>query len=682
MAEAGEDRRRLVSSVDGLEHEKLQVQAKNAQIVEENRALLDQLETLNKAVTEADARAQSLQLMLESATSEIRKLTMSANRVTELEKQCEAMDLDNVNLHADLLSAREDERSAVYRWRLAESTLRDLHGQVDRIEKEAREERERHEELIQRMERRRSVERELDGAAGRLKGAAATSGLHRNQTGSTVVSTFCNDILQDNTNLCVGIMELRKLLDNSNQEVENLREQIMYHHQPLVAESAATAAATTATSDPNHGQQKQPPVTLREELMSTYASDVPHEVHIHHHYHAPSLPARKERTLPILRPKRRPALAALNQLSTHRARGSASSTSTILSQTSRAETISSLASSPSIFDRIDRGYEYSQPSSPEGTGLPSPPLVWPLSRTKDSFHKPSTSDPLFSMDDYVENPENGNAMYGQRHSNEPLLHHAIPEEAEELSNADLAKVDRTTGDDSRDTFGSSYNEPSHPLRKHASNDSLISIAGMDIHTPAAQRSQTGDYFNSRLLLPSPRPLRTSDRILSSSAENASTSPMISTTTAMAGKVSLLSGSNQTSRSLLASVAAQDNQHLPSGRPSAIPEETIVNDDSTTGQKSVVRKPSTLSRRVGGWVRDRWSTGTTTPVSLSSESPQVATDTGSSSNHPSSSESKHKFRPPGVNQIGPILGLRPPPSAPVSVQPQVVDSDLLKESLAE
>jgi chromosome segregation ATPase len=127
-------------------------------------------------------------------------LTAAAARAADLEAQLALMESEQSKLQESLILAHEDEQSAVQRWRKAETTLRDLHDQIDRIEKEAREERERHTEVVERMERKRAVERELDNAAGRLKGAAAASELKRNSGGTTVVSRFVKDILQDNAN--------------------------------------------------------------------------------------------------------------------------------------------------------------------------------------------------------------------------------------------------------------------------------------------------------------------------------------------------------------------------------------------------------------------------------------------------------------------------------------------------
>ena len=206
MAEAEEDRQSLVDSVDALEREKRAVQAENARIVEENRALLEQLEGLNMSVAESDETVKSLTAMLENTQSELRMLTVAAARAADLEAQIVLMETEQERLQQSLTTVQEDEKSAVQRWKNAQVTLRDLEDQVERIEAEARQERQRHEEVVERMERKRIVERELDNAAGRLKGAAAASG----NPGTNVVSRFVKDILQDNANLQVGIMELRE----------------------------------------------------------------------------------------------------------------------------------------------------------------------------------------------------------------------------------------------------------------------------------------------------------------------------------------------------------------------------------------------------------------------------------------------------------------------------------------
>lgn len=693
MAEAEEDRHRLLDSVDALEREKRQVQAENARIVEENRSLLEQLDGLNQAVTESDDHVQSLTVTLESTQAEMRRLTVAASRAAELEAQLVIMETEQSVLQESLLSAREDEKSALQRWKTAETTLRDLNDQVERIEAEAREERERHEELVQRMERKRQVERELDNAAGRLKGAAAASEIGR-QPGTPVISRFVKDILQDNAHLQVGIMELRDMLESSNQEVQNLRDQVLCH-QPLagVSEESREDGASTPT--------------LGEELESKERR-VSQEFHIHHHYHQPS--AKKDKAAANRRvKKKRPALGSPVPLhsamgtnsprrSMHRSQSSGSSMNTILSQTSvsippsssrrwslQSPPADSLASSPqsafrtsSIFDRMDRGDEQSQPTSPDSTVFSSP-LIDARTKGSDMPFRPLTglegldspgiddSSGIFHEEDY-ERPAYLDLCDGI------ATHPTIPEESEPSSSVMYSHPveGEPAPATAEDIFGIQI--PYTPLRKSASHDSLLSVAGMDIHTPTNRHAHMGDWRSGMHI---PR------RIVRPSVDLVSTPPVIS---APAISIDRAKSSDRTSRSLLASVAAGS---VPSDSASV-----VSGDSSSTSSTAtqVPRKSSTLGRRMGGWVLGKWGTA---PVS--SADPKDDTPTESSPNTEASAPASHptpkapeptlpqmplRFRFPGVNQKGPVMGLRPPPQAPASIHVQSIDEDLLRESLAE
>jgi hypothetical protein len=175
----------------------------------------------------------------------------------------------------------------------AEGRVRSMNEQVERIEREARLEREKHVELVGRMERRRVVERELEleRAAGRLKGAAAVTKKEGDGGGgSNVVSHFVRDILQDNANLQAGIVELRELLQGSNEEVQNLRELVLIH-QPV---------GPTSPGQGQDGSEAQQTTPLNEELEWVAApKQVAQEVHVHHHYHA-KFSTKKER-VPLTR---------------------------------------------------------------------------------------------------------------------------------------------------------------------------------------------------------------------------------------------------------------------------------------------------------------------------------------------------------------------------------------------
>lgn len=698
MADAEADRQRLVASVESLEREKRQVQAENARIVEENRSLLEQLEELNKAVTESDEHAQFLTLTLESTQAELRRLTVAASRAAELEAQLVLMETEQFQLQQSLSSAKEDEKSAVQRWRNAESALRDLHDQVERIEAEAREERERHGELVQRMERKRIVERELDNAAGRLKGAAAASELGRNPHGTHVVSRFVKDILQDNANLQVGIMELREMLESSNQEVQNLREQVL-SHQPLAGVNEVTSAEPVAST------------TLSEELEAKERR-VSQEFHIHHHYHTPSSLRKDKGSLNRRVKKKRPLLGSAVALhsamgahsprrSIHRSQSSGSSMNTILSQTSvsipppsssrrwslQSPSADSLASSPqsafrtsSIFDRVDRAFDYSQPTSPESTVFSSP-----LMGARNSKGLEPSFRSLAGVDNQDPSSNENSGIFDEDQFDRPpyldldlsdgiATHPAIPEESEpSLPGTYSQSMADEPPPATEDVFG--IQMPYSPLRKSTSHDSLFSVAGMDIHTPSNRHSRMGDWYPG---------MRIPQRIVSPCVELVSTPPVIS---APIITVDRARGPEKSSRSLLASVVAGSS--APSDSASIFSAES-----SSTGTGSAAtpgpRKTATLGRRVGGWVLGRWGMAPVpadhkdhvTPLSEAGVASEASASTERTTVKPPDPTPPFPFRFPGVNQKGPIMGLRPPPQAPVRVHPQGIDENLLRESLAE
>lgn len=680
IAQAEEDRCRAVASIAALERERSEVQTENSRVVRENRGLVEQLDALNSALADSDARVHSLTTALENTERELRSVTVVAARADDLEAQLSSLETEQAKIQESLAGKREDEKVAVQRWKKAECTLRDLHAQVDQLEKEAREERDRHADLTQRMERRRTVERELDGAAGRLKGAAAAHELGRQPHGTNVVSRFVKDILQDNANLQIGILELRDLLENSNQEVQGLRDQIL--------------PDTTAPGE--DGQEKPNQQRLSQELESNDRRVSP-EYHIHHHYHPPTINPKKEKPKFGRRlTKKRHSLGSPAMMhsaaNSHLGRQpSVSSTSTILSQTSvsippssasatsrpwstRSPATESLASSPSqsgyrpasIFDRVERGCESSQPTSPESTALSSP-IFGGRGKTLD----PPFQDGLDrAIDDELAGLE---ALSNDRTSTVP----AIPEEREDMLSSHRPETP--------DVFTS----PLRNRRRRASHDSLFSVAGMDIHTPTRRYSRMHDLQSGY------HPMRSIPRRnFSSAGESYSTPPVISTSNVTADREATSKTSQHSPRRLLASVCRSASHDVPEA-----PEPTTPS-----------RKPS-LSRRVGGWVRGRWGTGAVSEQeperpssSSSSHNPTVvppppapappthnSTPTPAAERPSSASGLKNKvkadcasalrFRYPGVNQKGPVMGFRPPPQAPVSVQPEV-DERLLRESLAE
>ncbi|EGP91104.1 uncharacterized protein MYCGRDRAFT_34911 [Zymoseptoria tritici IPO323] len=285
IADSEKEREAMNVHIQTLENEKKMLEEQNATVIEENRSLLDQLESLNNAVAESDIQVTNLQATLRSAHQELHKLSSLASRTEHLEQQLAEFEREQALWQATVHEKEGAERSALRRWQQAERTLLHLQEQTERIEREAKEERERHVEVLQRMERRHAVERELGSAAGRLKGAAASKGAGQDANGPTVVSHFVKDILQDNANLQMGIVELRDMLQTSNEEVETLRSQLSVH-QPVAEDSIAD---TTLLATRPH---------LSEEMRRATSQ----ELHVHHHYHAP--PA-TPKTASIRKPKKK-----------------------------------------------------------------------------------------------------------------------------------------------------------------------------------------------------------------------------------------------------------------------------------------------------------------------------------------------------------------------------------------
>ena len=667
VAEAVEDRARLQAEMEKLERDNVERQAENALIVEENRGLLDQLEDLNNAVTISDSDIRFLTEKLERAQEEMRDLAVSAARASELGSQLSVMEEEQLQLQQELLSTQEDEKSAVQRWRKAECALRDLEDQLDRLESEAREERDRHVELVQRMEQRRAVERGLDGAARRLKGAV----IDQNRDGTTAASKFIRDILQDNASLQTGIVELRGMLENSNQEVQCLREQILKHQ--LVPEGL-------------DGFEQPANLRLSDELGSK--GRVPQEFHVHHHYHSPSssIGSRRDKGAPSRRPKKkRPILNSAQMMQSaagpqaprtpmHRPQSSTSSSHRWSLQSPGA---SSLASSPqsanrssSIFDVTDHSFDSSRPTSPESVCLSSPISVRRKKNLSDVSVRSLSGPPAllgqrFSSSFEDLQPKYKDEEYLDQLDNEPgddsWLPPAIPEEQEDSSSgrvteavaAEDAKLALVRAPDDNDIICSAQFQT---LRRTVSHESLLSVS----------ISLDSRYF--------PRIPR---RIVSPSTELSSTPPVISATTITADKATLHNTQQQSLHSLLASVAANRG-------PLAGATDVNLQDGRSNSSNpiTVPKKPAIFGR----WALGRWRvTSGPTLEDLGTQTTASSAATPPASTAPSrlktDIQSLGTPRPPGVNQKGPIVGVWLPRSTPTLVEAKALDEELT-ESLNE
>ncbi|SMY19231.1 unnamed protein product [Zymoseptoria tritici ST99CH_1A5] len=665
IADSEKEREAMNVHIQTLENEKKMLEEQNATVIEENRSLLDQLESLNNAVAESDIQVTNLQATLRSAHQELHKLSSLASRTEHLEQQLAEFEREQALWQATVHEKEGAERSALRRWQQAERTLLHLQEQTERIEREAKEERERHVEVLQRMERRHAVERELGSAAGRLKGAAASKGAGQDANGPTVVSHFVKDILQDNANLQMGIVELRDMLQTSNEEVETLRSQLSVH-QPVAEDSIAD---TTLLATRPH---------LSEEMRRATSQ----ELHVHHHYHAP--PA-TPKTASIRKPKKKRHGALTpghytpssgRSTPQHYPPLTPSNTAAILSQTSASLPDSGMhdkrwsmqsmqsyqsyqsvqysdPSSPistnrssSMFDRVfsDAGQDSSRPTTPD-TEEPGTPLFAPTASKRSSissyhtFRNSVSHRARPSLDSILDISTENLRQIEQQHAPEAV----IPEEDE------LAWENASS---SRDGPDSSVISPlseeldafeRRPLRRAASHESIMSFSGMDIHTLKNRPSQLLTTHGARSFTPQ---------------------AVVSGMTAHATRPAALSRSPMSGQSLLSGMAP------PAQRP--------------TGPKQGI------GSKVGGWVFGRWgaspapvvSHNTTLAAPKLNRAPSVASgsSTGKSTEDPHATPRKPKLRPPGINQTGPIMGFFPEVKIQHPPIMKSLDQDALKSVL--
>lgn len=684
IAQAEEERRKMIDSIEKLEKDKIGLESANAKTIEQNRLLLDELEDLNHTVSDSDAHIHSLTATLQSTRSELERVTSLAARSTQLESQLLELEIEQQLLRGQLISTEGDQRSAVSRWKDAERTIINLQEQVDRIELEAREGRKKHEEVVSQFERRRAVERELENAAGRLKGAAARTTLDNSSGNNTVISHFVKDLLKDNANLQMGIVELRDMLTGSNEEVENLREQMLLHQPALLSNDDGSSIPS-----------------LKTELAKTADFEARPELHVHHHYHSAEKPkaAVREKSYGSRRPRNRrnfttlglrtppSGLQTLRTVSTPNiGMTTPSSTATVpsqatvtvpFSQNSHANRqsvqsftstiLSSGPSSPrsgyrtsSIFDNIDTTMDSSRPTSPESITTESPIFSLRHKRGTSDVSFNNLSTPLAS-ETSIE-PQHGSSfsLPKPRRSRKSRLDHVpsisisttdsgiILEEPE----PDLTKTDPTACSSCESSM-SSTPSPTPPFRpllcRSTSHESILSIPPLSVQTLRQRPSQV---FPSHRL---------------ASLSTASPQTFINPTPATAQPASHSLGRNisTSNRSLLSTLKYTPNSLQP--------------------YTSADSKSSTFGRRVGDWVLGRWTIPT--PPGGGSLRAKAALNLCSSNAQDRADaltlRPPHRVRGTGVNQKGVIRALRPDPvRAPRIVEIGKVDEDLLKESLGE
>ncbi|KAL7928372.1 hypothetical protein V8C35DRAFT_318368 [Trichoderma chlorosporum] len=501
MADAERDRQRLNARIDRLQLDKQELEADNAAKDEENNELLEQLEMLNTTIFDSDAKIKSLEASLLSSQQAIRRLESAAARAVEADQHLKILEEEQDKLSGELQASKEEARSHAQRFKEAQRGILDMQDQLERMEKEARLERQRHDEMMEKVERQREVEKHLDAAAVRLKGAAASKSITEHRQGNKIVGHFVRDLLQDNANLQLGIAELREMLISSNDEIQSLREQLMFH-QPL-ADGASPASTLKAELEPSLFEDSRPS----------------QEFHIHHHYHVAKQDARKPK-------KKRQGLlpgiftppAAISSRSSSPGPGVqrrlvSSPTRPILSHTSGeitpitasssawhdfstpSEMSSSLPTSPRMFDHS--GAETESLMSPTTSYDPMSP-TWRASHRKRPSAASSCSFQSLSIID-IEPGTGGIQTQNPYRFSSGVIH----EEDEDVqSNRPDTATNQEASKDEPVVEGGNANEraiaaaaipitaPSSGLRRVASHESIMSLSGgLDIHTLQIRPSQ-------------------------------------------------------------------------------------------------------------------------------------------------------------------------------------------------
>ncbi|KAK6856677.1 hypothetical protein PG995_006864 [Apiospora arundinis] len=638
MADAKRDRLELTSRIEQLEMDNRELEAKNAQYIESNRDLLDQLESLNSTVADSEGRIKSLEATLLSSQQAIRRLEGETLRAESLERELAFLEQEQADLQHNLASTHEEARVAMTRWKRAERGIVNLQDQLERMEYETKMERERHAEMMGRMEKQYEVEKELNTAAGRLKGAAAIRSFSAANSGSNVVSHFVRDLLQDNSNLQQGITELREMLMNSNDEIQSLRDQLICH-QPM---------------ESNDDEVHQ---TLRAELESQESPRTPRmsqELHIHHHYHVPPIkqekkPRKKRQGLTpgIFIPPAQlsgaatpPSVWRPTQIARTQRDSGRSNRWSVQSEQPSEFTMSSAPSSPTSNHRnslFDPAMIESLPASPTTS-------VDPMSPKWRSHHKNpsnvSTRSFQVPMNFSLDTPSRTHTIYEEGDDGQEVPDLMISTDESGADDEPGSKGPNVARDDV-DIFADGTTDDDgtihRPLRRALSHESIMSLSGgLDIHTLKSRPSQM-----------TLRPLSSATSVTASSSVIAR--PMLSRDTAKRS-----------------SLVLRDNYaSSPSG-----------------SSLRAVSGPLPASQRLGKWA------GSWMPWGGGAASTSASTATATKSERDSSDMlQKALGRSPGVNQTGAIPGFYSYWAAhqkrtPSKVQPEAVDRDALRDGLAE
>lgn len=662
--------------------EKATLEQLNARKIEENRNLLDQLENLNNNVVDSDAKIRSLEANLLSSMQAVRRLESGASRAADAERHLAMLEEDQEKLHGELRITREDARTHALRCKEAQRGILDLQDQLERIEKEGVLERERHEETVRRIEKQREVDKQLDTAAGRLKGAAASKSLQDQGKGnSKIIGHFVKDLLQDNATLQLGIAELRDMLMSSNDEVQTLRDQLQTHQPMPMMEHISSPASTLKAELEGLTDNDNDNDNDNDDAASSTRS-VSQELHIHHHYHTPSKEikhVRRKRT--GLRAGSRAHSRTASGVSTPRSSGawtlphspSAPSLSTDdLALTAKAHTVrqwndqvqpnsefsSSTPSSPnlratSVFDNTFSDIHESTGSPATSFDPTSPAWQAAQHRRIGSIGSSRSFQSLSCFESDQELPHHRSGFVSRSHSG-----NAIAEEDETQSQDDVTRSDGADRNESIDDLIIS-NRTRPRLSRVASHESIMSLTGgLDIHTLRIRPSQM-----------TLRPLGGADAVITGVVAQ----PTLSRSTAKRSDAALRDNFlGMSSPRAVSSPITRATPSPGSGRAGALrswagwrpwggsaskPVEGVEEEPEEPQSPVTPRKPANVEEMP-------------TPVLKS----------------PPSDKGKQLSRTPGINQAGAIPGFQQywaagkRRGAPAQVTTQAIDTDALNESL--
>lgn len=147
VADAEQERRRMMDIIDALERDNTELEQRNKRTIQENRDLIDQLEALNSAVKDSETKVQSLTEVLHSTEHELERINGLASRTEQLHTQLGRLEDDLTVANSLVVTTKEQHRASTLRWQQAERTIFNLNSQMEQIDREAREERDRHAEV-------------------------------------------------------------------------------------------------------------------------------------------------------------------------------------------------------------------------------------------------------------------------------------------------------------------------------------------------------------------------------------------------------------------------------------------------------------------------------------------------------------------------------------------------------